>query len=41
MLLTYLDDIVITCDDAQGISELKLYLQQKFQTKDLGWLFFF
>jgi len=35
-LLVYIDDIVITSDDAQEISELKFYLQKKFQTKNLG-----
>ena len=28
-----MDDIVITDDDAQGISELKLYLNKKFKQK--------
>jgi len=32
MLLIYADNIVITNDDTQEISELKLYLQKKFQT---------
>jgi len=32
----YVDDIVITGDDAQEINELKLYLYKKFQTKNLG-----
>ena len=31
-----MDDIVIAGDDSQGIGELKLYLQRRFQTKDLG-----
>jgi len=35
-----MDDIVITEDTAQGVTELKLYVQ-KFQTKNLGQLHFF
>ena len=31
-MVVYLDDIAITGDDTQEISELKLYLQKKFQT---------
>jgi len=40
-LVVYLDDIAITGDDTQEISELKLYLQKKFQTKDLKQLRYF
>lgn len=36
ILTVYLDDIVITCDDAIGITRLKPFLQKHFQTKDLG-----
>jgi len=32
-LLVYVDDIMIINDDAQEISELKLYRSKKFQTK--------
>ena len=34
-ILVYIDDIVITDNDAQKINELQLYLQKKLQTKDL------
>ena len=33
LLVVYMDDIVITRDDIQGISDLKLYLQQSFKSK--------
>ena len=36
MLVVYVNDIVITRDDAKGIDSLKKYLQKHFQTKDLG-----
>ena len=35
-LLVYVDDIIITGDDIQGIKEQKMFLQKKFNTKDLG-----
>lgn len=37
-LVAYVDDIVITGDDQQKISELKKYLVSHFETKDLGML---
>ena len=40
-LLVYVDDIIITGDDIQGIKELKIFLQKKFNTKDLGSLKYF
>ncbi|KAL3749975.1 hypothetical protein ACJRO7_011017 [Eucalyptus globulus] len=40
-LIVYVDDIIITGDDLVGITELKTYLQQQFQTKDLGKLKYF
>ena len=40
-LVVYVDDIVITGDDFAGIDELKLYLKQQFETKDLGRLRYF
>lgn len=40
-LLVYVDDILITGDDAQGIQNLKLLLNQSFQMKDLGPLTYF
>jgi len=41
LLVVYVDDIVITGDNVQGISDLKSHLQQKFQTKDLEPLRYF
>ena len=35
LLVVYVDDIVITGNDTLRISKLKLYLQKKFQTKDI------
>ena len=40
-LVVYVDDIVITGSDQQGIIQLKQYLSHKFQTKDLGKLRYF
>ena len=40
-LLVYVDDIIITGDDTQGITMLKEFLQKKFNTKDLGPLKYF
>ena len=34
-LLVYVDDIIITGDDAQGIAMLNEFLQKKFNAKDL------
>ena len=36
-----MDDKAITGDDSHGINELKLYMQKKFQTKDLRQLQYF
>ncbi|PKI46814.1 hypothetical protein CRG98_032811 [Punica granatum] len=41
LLVVYVDDIVITGDDAVGIFQLKAYLHSQFQTKDLGALKYF
>ena len=41
LLIIYVDDIIITSDDKQGIDDLKRYLQNSFQTKDLGKLCYF
>ncbi|XP_022856432.1 uncharacterized protein LOC111377539 [Olea europaea var. sylvestris] len=41
ILVVYVDDIVITSDDANGIARLKQFLQKHFQTKDLGKLRYF
>ncbi|XP_058772610.1 uncharacterized protein LOC131646641 [Vicia villosa] len=35
-LIVYVDDIVITGNDRQGILQLKQHLSNQFQTKDLG-----
>ena len=37
----YVDDIVITGDDADGISNLKAHLAVHFHMKDLGKLRYF
>ena len=41
LLLVYVDDNVITGDDLGGIAQLKLFLQQKFHTKDARKLRYF
>jgi hypothetical protein len=41
LFVVYVDDIMITGDDSGGIARLKLFLQQKFHTKDLGKLKYF
>ncbi|XP_059671154.1 uncharacterized mitochondrial protein AtMg00810-like [Cornus florida] len=41
MLLVYVDDIIITGDDASGIAQAKLHLQKSFDVKDLGPLRYF
>ena len=40
-LVVYVDNIVITCDDYEGIKALKQHLFQNFQTKNLGPLRYF
>ena len=40
-LIVYVDDIVITCNDHDGIQRLKHHLFSHFQTKDLGKLKYF
>ena len=39
--VVYVDDIVITGNDQEGISQLKQHLFKYFQTKDLGKLKYF
>lgn len=39
--MNYVDDIVITDDDHEGIKDLKQHLFQHFQTNDLGHLHYF
>ncbi|KAL4021295.1 hypothetical protein IC575_020089 [Cucumis melo] len=41
LLVVYVDDIVITGNDASGISSLKTFLQGHFHTKDMGQLKYF
>jgi hypothetical protein len=41
LLLLYVDDMLITSDDSIGILELKQFLRQHFEMKDLGNLSYF
>ncbi|KAL0534363.1 hypothetical protein IC582_028653 [Cucumis melo] len=41
LLVVYVDDIVITENDASDISSLKIFLQGQFHIKDLGHLKYF
>ena len=41
ILVVYVDDIIITRSDVEGIQRLKQFLQKEFNTKDLGRLRYF
>ena len=41
LLLLYMDNMIIIGDDLSGIQELKDFLSQQFEMKDLGYLNYF
>jgi len=41
VIVIYVDDLIITRDSDANISNLKKFLKQKFEMKDLGELYYF
>ena len=41
MLIVYIDDIILTGDDIDGLEKLKRALANEFEVKDLGFLRYF
>ncbi len=41
LILLYVDDMIITCDNTVAICELQTFLSQHFEMKDLGTLSYF
>ena len=41
VLLVYVDDVLIACNDKEEVDQFKVLLDQKFKLKDLGDLRYF
>ena len=41
MLIVYVDDIILTGDDIDGLEKLKRVLANEFEVKDIGFLRYF